>query len=691
MAAKNGRLDQLSLEKALEAAFDDQPESAGPPGAEETMIHGYETVGGVDANLAAQLHDKLASQPDAQEPSEETGMRAPACTRMLTGAELAELDDSDDEGHTHKVVLDTSNHGKIDQIDSKLVTELNKKLSDEVAHIAHPASSSAPAGGIDSGNLQSALAGLANLEGPEAKGGGFDSDLSAAFAKLEGKAGGDDLTAAIERRFSACDMPTTLNFADDNIPNADDILSNKDDDDEKAPMSGLRAPQPTVKLSAAALAELESDDEVVDSALLVAQNHGAIDSGDINSSLVAELQKQLGGGGKDDGKDFSRGCMAPSNTQKLDISMLPPDEDEDIPTVDTQLHGNIDAVDSSFVSALQGKLERQEDHDIKEEACEHVERGCRAPHATVKLDPAMLNSLEDDEEEAAHDPMNLAASAAAMLSNMDPSGGGFQASNPGLDDNDDGRGTQSVGAGLRAPEPTKLITADMLADLDDDDIPCAADPSAGSTFDLPGPGPLDSPVSPSGQMDKSGSVKSKKGVGFSASFAAVEQQGRGAERGEEDIIKSGMRAPATTQVLSSAMLDEIDDDDPMNDPMGPTTASIMGGPSADQLATLAAAAVALSDSAVMNGAQQQQNGFTAGGLSMDGTTAQKAIQNARGIQEGTDMWGQARPLTSSCKLRLAWLSKDEVRKENNQLRQEISSLRAEIDMHRKEATLARKG
>merc|ERR1712023_542691 len=92
-------------------------------------IRGKETVGQIDANFAGKLHEKLAQQADntIDEPS---GMRAPACTMMLSAQDLAALDDEDEE---EKVVLDTHNHGVIDQVDAKLVTELNKKLCDEAS------------------------------------------------------------------------------------------------------------------------------------------------------------------------------------------------------------------------------------------------------------------------------------------------------------------------------------------------------------------------------------------------------------------------------------------------------------------------------------------------------------------------------------------------------------------------------
>lgn len=759
MAAKKaGRLDASSLEKALEDAFNDAPddkhESGGGAG------------GGIDPNFAAKLHDKLEGEHDklvqkvgGEIPNDEpSGLRAPATTRMLCAKELAALDDEEDVPFD-----DSHNHGKIDLVDSKLVTELNKKLEDEVAHVTH-----GPGADLH-GSLQSALDKLGasedlfdkldtNKDGvitktefhdalkPGASGGastGFGVDLSAALEKkLGGQAGRDD---------------------EDDYDNLDRRYSDIDND-EKANTSGLRAPQCTVKLSAQDMAGLDDDDdEVVDSALLVAQSHGGpIGLNDVDKNLVADLQRMLGAGGKDEKPVSEAGFRAPQNTVKLDASMLPDDEDdEDIPTIDTNPHGNIDAIDSGFASALQKKLEASE---MEEQDLEVVERGCRAPQPTVKLSQDLLGNLENDEDfrDEAEDPMGTAAAAAAALTKMcntTERTSILEQDRGGGDDEDVTQG-EAACSGLRAPEGTKLITSDMLAGLDDDDdIEMEEDPAA-AVFKEVQPVVDHSAGATVSSGSKSNDAKPKKGksvVGFGnfdASFAdslnaklgpgepdtdqvftvdddiddgpnrgkymsglsapATTQQltadqlanlddedddipmaadaslglalsglatSLDRERDDDEVQKSGMRAPACTQVMNADMLANIDDDDDYIAPMPVQPSN--GGPSAEQLATLNAALVAVQGGTA--GKQQQDPMDSMKALTMDGISASKVVDVARGLPEGPP-----RPLISSCKLRLAWLSKDEVSKENEQLRKEIASLRAEIDMHRKEATFARK-
>lgn len=761
MASKHGgRLDKSSLEKALEAAFNDQQEetptgNTQDPSSSGFMIHGKETVGGVDPDFAGKLHDKLASTADKDAGAiDEGGLRAPACTRMLNAEELAALEDDEDlMADAEKVVRDSTVHGTIDHVDPKLVTELNKKLSDEVDFIrqesagkaAKPAAIEDPNKGF-AGNLQSALGKLggseAELSGhqaqacpkcgnvyvPDAKfcricgtkrearaSAGFDADLSAALQnKLQ--AGSDGLTAAIDQRFSS--------------------LKNDGEEMDEVSTSGLRAPQPTVKLSAQALAGLDDDeDEVVDSALLVAQTHGAIES--IDKSLVAELGKKLGGL-EQPSSSSAQGPSAPAGA------------------------GPGAPIDNNFVTALQQKLQASDTDDNVE--AEVIDRGCRAPHATMKLTQDMLADLGDDEFiQDVDDPLSVPAAAAAALTKIagterpDPLSPSFDQYRDAEEDN-----AAEVG-GLKAPASTQLITADMLAGLDDeDDIDVAPDPAAAAGMNLTGGARNDvvgsDKLHVGPDLPKPDIAKPKKGVGFfggggvDQDFAASLQQKLAGEApaeppevftaaDEPDSGKymSGLKAPATTQTLSADQLANLDDDDEplmMDAPMGamdmplsqgrieydepnggrygsnglnsnasgtrsiaagmvaglnmganmgePPVQERQTGPSAAQLATLSAAARALEDVPSNNNQQGAQ------ALTMDNVSTTKVIQTARGLPEGGDMWGQARPLTSSCKLRLAWLSKDEVRKENEQLRKEIASLRAEIDMHRKEATLARK-
>lgn len=706
-------MDQAALEKALQGAFKDQSES--PPAAEDaTLIHGHETVGGVDPNFAGKLHDKLAETADnpIDEPS---GLRAPASTRMLTAKELASLDDEDDD---EEKVLDHHDHGVIDHVDAKLVTELNKKLCDEVAHPHLPSALDKP------GASEPSASGRHDEARASAD---FSVDLSAALQKK--LAGNDDFTAAVERRFSAITHP-------------------ENGEAKEVSNSGLRAPQCTVKLSAQALVGLDDDDEVVDSALIVAQTHGAIEN--VDKSLVAELQKKLSGGGQESrssskGRSASKnkseeedhsGFRAPANTVKLTTAMLPPDDDDDEipdgPTIDCKSHGNIDSIDANFVSALQQRLE---DNEEEEESPQIVERGCRAPQPTVKLSEDMLANLDEEElREDADDPLSVPCAAAAALNKFaDPSSPPATFSR---DQNDEE--VADISGGLRAPQPTKLITADMLVGLDDeDDIEMVQDPVAAGMA-MQG-ATAEAAFSVGSQ---SNAAKPKKGVGFSggnfdASFADSLQRKLGGEAGKEEVpevfsddeeratkYSSGLKAPATTVQITADQLAQLDDDD---DPptmesmlqsaaMGldatldpslqdgikliksqagagqpPLQGAIPSGPNAEQMATLTAAAAALQDVTPPNHAPEQEGLLSPqAALTMDSMSVTKVIQTARGLPEGTDVWGPPGPLTSSCKLRLAWLSKDEVRKENEQLRKEISSLRAEINMHRKETALAMK-
>jgi len=507
-AKKGGRLDQDSLEKALQEAFNDQQPEAS-----------------ISGNAA-------------DEPS---GLKAPQCTKLLNAQELAQLGLEDEDVVTDRI-----------DVDSRLVTELNKKLSDQAAPGA-ASSSSAPKRDDFSANLSSALGKLSDVEADE-----------------------NNFEAALQKRLSLMEM------------NDNDRV----DDNTEAPSSGLRAPQPTVKLSAEALASLGDDDDEAD------------------QSLVAQLQMKLGAQDIRESAARSAGLLAPANTLMFN------DQDEE----------------------------------------RTVQRGGRAPKTNAKLVEDQLAGILDDDDGVCptYSPAVLGDSS-----------------------------------GLRAPEPTKLITADMLAGLDDeDDIP---------DMDMPQGAPaLSQPAAQPG---------TEKGVGFDVNFAdslqkKLQIQGGAAEdfASPDDEVQcrslfmSGLKAPQTTQNITAAQLALLEDDDDIPDMCAlghPVVAAFdQSMPSPEQLATLTAAAMALQE---VSPALEQFRPTSPGmALTMDSVSATKVIQTAREWPEGIDLWGQPKPLTSSCKQRLAWLSKDEIGKENEKLRKEINSLRAEIDMHRKEATLARK-
>lgn len=718
MAAKHGgRLDQLSLEKALEDALGPTPGKT-PPAEDTTIIHGKEAVanGGVDPAFAAKLGAALASSDRAEATTntdDPSGLRAPSCTKVLTKEELANLNDEDDEDAVEKAPkLDHSSHGAIDMIDSKLVTDLSKRLIEEAKAPDDRRKEPTGSNGGDpfAGSLESALLKLGASETcaacgsvfmpdavfcrkcgtkrPEADQAGdvFTKNLSAA---LEQTLGGDDLAASFDQRFEKGPA--------EKEDEADDVESMR---------PGLRAPQPTVKLSAEALAAIgndDEDDEVVDSALLVAQSHGAITSSAVDKDLVAALNKQLGG-------------------QDVPSSKPPAD------------------LDTGFLSSLMSKLEAKETQD---DDIDVMEVGCQAPAQTMKLSQDMLAELSDGEDEIETKP-NLSLPAPAAASSKAAPRMSLKGS-PRFADAEEDRPEEAEGSGLRAPEPTTLITADMLADLADEDD--EEDKVQGGKLNLSiGP---DLPQPSSERPDKP-----KKGVGFSGGSsnfepAFAENLNKKLQGGlqvsdeppevfdDEDetqtsgVYGKGLTAPPGTVQLSQdqlKMLDDDDDDIPIREaPKGmsapgpedkdkdwrdeertgmqaPHATVMVGadmlvgidddddepvevncGPSAAQLATLSAAALALHDIPPVSAQQQGSEALT-----MDSVSATKVSQLARGLQEGTDLWGKQKAPTSSCKLRLAWLSKDEVRKENDQLRKEIQSLRAEIDMHRKEATLARK-
>lgn len=753
---KGGRLDKSSLEKALEDAFQDQ-EPVSPriaPDGAPMMIHGHETTSGVDPNLAAMLHDKLAQEAGTvQADDEPTGLKAPCTTKLLSAQELAALDDEDAEN----VPIDRSNHGVIDNIDAKLLTELNKKLCDEVTHTHHGQSDHLKE------DLESALQrklGAAQAGGamgsngvPAANTGGLDANLSAALEKkLAGAVDENGLQADLGARFAGDDGADYYEKEDPNH-------------------SGLRAPQCTVKLSAEALAGLDDEDEEED--LTGGARSGVVSKG-VDTGLVSNLQKALEGGRLpdyhyDDGRKHCSGLAAPSTTQKLDLNQLAglDDEDEDVPLVDNKVYGNIGNVDANFVASLQSKLEG-EDLEPSEELAK-IERGCRAPKPTLKLKEDVIAGISGDDEiaEAMEDPLrnqaNVPAAAAAKL-NKAVAGLENQEFAPELERTDAEEAEEKAGA-LRAPESTKLITSDMLVGLDDeDDLPTLPE-YTGTSASAPKTSPkkkggvgfsasnADDPFANALQKKLAGSsvdcedfadgdeVETKYTSGLSApattqqlttemlanldaeeddvpQFAYGDPLHGLTEHGlaedlehlkfaaENDEPKSGMKAPATTEVIDPSMLANLDDED--EDPGLRTGLAFLkkqedtkaeaamptNAPSADQLATLTAAARAL-DGVVPNVPQKPQDPRSPtspqhGPLTMDSDSATKVVQTARGTGIEENTWGQSRAPTSSCKLRLAWLSKDEVRKENDKLRKEIASLRAEIAMHRKEASLAAK-
>jgi len=124
------KLNANALEKALEVVCaQSDPPTASPS---MTMVSGHENIAGVDPDFAAHLHDKLVEKTDK---TEQSGLRAPCTTLHLSTNDLSHLDDEEAEDG---VIIDKKDHGKIDHVDSKLVTELNRRLCDEISHKEQP-------------------------------------------------------------------------------------------------------------------------------------------------------------------------------------------------------------------------------------------------------------------------------------------------------------------------------------------------------------------------------------------------------------------------------------------------------------------------------------------------------------------------------------------------------------------------
>jgi hypothetical protein len=626
---KSARLDKSALEKALEEVCEDQQDQS----KESTMmINAHENTAGVDPNFAGKLHDKLAETAGDPEPS---GLRAPCTTAFLSAQDLAQLDD--EEADDVNVVIDTKSHGKIDQIDSKLVTELTSKLIDEASH-------------------------------------------------------------------------------------------------------------PNEKQSfAAALGNKLSDLEIVDGAQYVAATHGAIDK--IDDKLVLELQRKLGNfdeptePGEAAQVDASAvqqevGFRAPQNTMKISADMLNALDDDDE-------HAPVDASHPNLMAQLQQRLEA----DAEEPEDDVPKRGCRAPKPTVKLSEDLLRNLEEDDDVdiVTDDAIAVAPEAAAAVCLAQAKVAEANQEAVGDTSKDEGGVFDATFAaalhhkladqseehnGLRAPEPTKLISADMLAGIDDDDDEIV-DSSGGDILAKQVAAKLASETSAEEQVTPSNAktLHKKRSVNFRNSGAAdadfatslskklqdanpeetptatadiepdTPQAGTKAPPGtkvlsdamlagvwdedaEDERFEAGRRAPQTTQVLTANQLKQLDDDDD-----GTVQRSLSEAPETfadgDDVETPAFAsgrrapqctAVLTSDQLAM--LDEDEDLMAPPPNAMEKVFAAKVIQN---MQEAPS---NGKPATSSCKLRLAWLSNEEIQKENDQLRQEIASLRAQVNMHK---------
>lgn len=477
MPAKQRMVKKDALAAALDDVYkdeeDEKPDKTGAArtasdnkASDSTVVHGHELKGGVDPSFAAALHDKLVDEGGNSE-VEPSGLRAPCSTVKLSAEELARMDDEDDDQPIH-----VHTQGAIDQIDSKLVTELQRKLGEEDQGVKSNKDDFATA-------LSKGLASAVQTQPQDH--GKIDHIDDALVMNLQKKLGGFD-TQADEEYF----------------------------DPEVEAKSGLRAPQPTVKLSAQDMLAMEDEEEEnVAGVVLDTKSHGAIDL--VNSALVTQLQSKLADQTDDVEAAGPSGFRAPANTQKITADMMnaldDDDEEESAP-----MPGMGAGVDPNLVVALKRKLEDDAELESEKDPKKIVKA---TGEPTVKLSADMLADLEaadeEDEKEELHkaemlkealkqapgargseklDP-SFAASLAkgleqaaggagastaktARVDTTTRSSGGFdadmaaklyhglaEAAGKGADE-DDG------GSGLRAPQCTEVITADMLAALDDD-------------------------------------------------------------------------------------------------------------------------------------------------------------------------------------------------------------------------------
>jgi hypothetical protein len=192
-------------------------------------------------------------------------------------------------------------HGAIDQVDSKLVTELQKKLH-----------------GLEiSPELRAALEARVHQNPRSA---GFEAEL----------------LAALNRQLA--EQTVTQ---DDSAPSSEVHFE-----------SGLRAPQSTVKLSTQMLANLD-EEEAQD----VAQSHGPIDH--ISNELVTEVHKKFESQSSQAWNMMDSeapGLRAPQNTTKLNADMLRSLEQDDMES--------IGVIDLNLVSELQQRLEFSDDYAV---------------------------------------------------------------------------------------------------------------------------------------------------------------------------------------------------------------------------------------------------------------------------------------------------------------------------------------
>mmetsp|Transcript_64209 Transcript_64209/g.101827 ORF Transcript_64209/g.101827 Transcript_64209/m.101827 type:complete len:265 (-) Transcript_64209:32-826(-) len=237
-----------------------------------------------------------------------SGLRAPCVTTLLTAQDLAQVSEGEEDGVG--VLVEPRTHGFIDEVDSKLVTDLQKKLRFQQSSVGS--------------DFQTHLS--AALDRQLAEQAQFRESLDAPQTELSGTYSDTCYESGLRApRNTAKLSPEILASLDDDVPDSsvshgqiDQIndafvtqlhrkLENQSSSHTLGDRSGLHAPQNTEKLTADMMRLI---DDVDDNSI-----------GEIDLHLVTELQRRLDGGEDESAMPMS-GCIAPQSTMKLNDSML---------------------------------------------------------------------------------------------------------------------------------------------------------------------------------------------------------------------------------------------------------------------------------------------------------------------------------------------------------------------------------
>jgi len=272
----------------------------------------------MDANWAA---GQLPQDPGASQPL--TGLRAPCATTVLDAQELAQMLAEDEDG----TALEPRNHGAIDQVDSQLVTGLQRKLAAEgqgaSSSTSQPFAPADLAAALERGLQDQQFSSVTAVPEDPGSPAGFHSGLRAPHATVN--LSSLALQSLDEDVEDSRNNPGQMQNIDDHLvlelqrklcsqPN----LSGEDSQqfDSTIP-AGVLAPQNTTKLSADVLQMLSDEDD---------RQEADVDTIDLN--LVSELQRKLEGGGQEQCQAPLPGTRAPDPTLMLTPSMLQGLDDE---------------------------------------------------------------------------------------------------------------------------------------------------------------------------------------------------------------------------------------------------------------------------------------------------------------------------------------------------------------------------